>query len=636
MCGICGIYDRKSPADATLAVGKKALSALAHRGPDDEGVYYNGHVFLGHKRLSIIDTSANGRQPMNSNNGRYICTFNGELYNYQQYRDLLISKGYSFKGHSDSEVIPNLFQEFGINFLDMIKGIFAIAIYDTQENTVLLIRDRLGVKPLYYHAKDGYLSFGSELKAILADERIIRKVDHQAIYDYLSFSYIPEPATGFQDIHSLLPGHYLLFNGVKASITQYYQPGEQANSTYAVPQEVEADLKKILADAVARQLMSDVPIGTFLSGGIDSSLVTAFSVAASKNPIESFTVKFPDQAFDESYYAKKMAEHCGSRYNELHIRPQAIDASLLKSVLEHFDQPFGDSSALPTYLISSMIREKITVALSGDGGDEFFSGYEVSWRYPFILKLKKIPVAVRQLIIAALMPLKFISATRYRQYKKLLQLSFLDEHIILQNTFAYLTEEEKHELYNTNFSVAGDIKPTHRLFKEIYEKDKPGDTVQRFYTRYSLPGDMLKKVDMMSMKAGIEVRVPLLYEDVVDYSYKIPEQLKFKFGKGKLVLRNILATMAPDEVVNKKKWGFSIPLDKSLSADGRSFIEQTLNKSDALLYTFIKKEVVQRWLNMFLSGNNDMLTISRSGLYQRIYMLLSLELWLQKYKPAIY
>jgi len=635
MCGICGIYNKRSAADVTLAAGKKALATLVHRGPDDEGLYHNEHIFLGHRRLSIIDTSANGRQPMTSNNGRYICIFNGELYNYQQYRDLLIAKGYSFNGHSDSEVIPNLYQEFGIEFLNMIKGIFAIAIYDLQADVVLLIRDRLGVKPLYYHAQNEYLSFGSELKAILADEQIARKVDHQAIYDFLSFSYVPEPATGFQDIYSLLPGCYLLFDGVNANITQYYKPEEQNTAAYNTPQEAATELKKVLADAVERQLMSDVPIGTFLSGGIDSSLVTALSVSASQNPIESFTVKFPDQAFDESHYAKIMAEHCGSRYNELYIKPQAINAALLKCVLEHFDQPFGDSSALPTHLISSMIKEKITVALSGDGGDEFFAGYEVSWRYPFILKLKKIPAVVRRLVIATLAPLKFISATRYRQYKKLLRLSFLDEHIILQNTFAYLTEEEKHELYNNDFAVATKVKPTHRLFKEIYEKDKPGLTIQRFYTRYSLPGDMLKKVDMMSMKASIEVRVPLLYEDVVACSYKIPEQLKFKFGKGKLVLRDILATMAPDEVVNKKKWGFSIPLDKSLSADGRSFIEQTLNKPDALLYTFIKKNVVQQWLNMFLSGNNDMLVISRSGLYQRIYMLLSLELWLQKYKPAI-
>jgi len=635
MCGICGIYDKKSSGSITTAAGRKALATLLHRGPDDEGAYNDDNIFLGHKRLSIIDTSANGRQPIASNNGRYICVFNGELYNYQEYRDLLISKGYQFKGHSDSEVIPNLYQEFGIKFLDMIKGIFAIAIYDAEDSTLLLIRDRLGVKPLYYYNNDSYLSFGSELKAILADNRIERIVDHQAIYDYLSFSYIPEPATGFVNIFSLLPGHYLMFDGTKTDIKCYYSIQNESQSFYKTQEEAETDLKSILADAVERQLMSDVPIGTFLSGGIDSSLVTAFSVAASKNPIESFTVKFPDQAFDESYYAKRMAEHCGSVYNELHIKQQAIDAKLLKEVLEHFDQPFGDSSALPTHLISNMIREKITVALSGDGGDEFFSGYEVSWRYPFILKLKKIPAVIRRLMIAALSPLKFVSASRYRQYKKLLRLTFLEEHIILQNAFSYLTEEEKHELYKDDLPLAANLKATHRLFKEIYKKGAPGATVQQFYTRYSLPGDMLKKVDMMSMKASIEVRVPLLYEDVVACSYNIPEQWKYKFGKGKLVLRNILATMAPDEVVNKKKWGFSIPLDKSLSADGMAFINETLSASDALLYKFIKKEIVQRWLDMFLSGNNNMLTISRSGLYQRIYMLLSLELWLQKYKPAI-
>jgi len=635
MCGICGIYDKKSSASVTTAAGRKALATLLHRGPDDEGIYNGDNIFLGHKRLSIIDTSANGRQPMASNNGRYICVFNGELYNFQEHRDLLITKGYQFKGHSDSEVIPNLYQEFGIKFLDMIKGIFAIAIYDTEDNSLLLIRDRLGVKPLYYYNNDSYLSFGSELKAILADERIERKVDHQAIYDYLSFSYVPEPATGFVNIYSLLPGHYLMFDGARVEIQCYYSAQNESQTFYKTQQEAETELKGILADAVQRQLMSDVPIGTFLSGGIDSSLVTAFSVAASKNPIESFTVKFPDQAFDESYYAKRMAEHCGSVYNELHIKQQAIDAKLLKDVLEHFDQPFGDSSALPTHLISNMIREKITVALSGDGGDEFFSGYEVSWRYPFILKLKKIPAVIRRLMIAALSPLKFVSATRYRQYKKLLRLTFLEEHIILQNAFSYLTEEEKHELYKIDLPIVANLQATHRLFKEIHKEGAPGPTIQQFYTRYSLPGDMLKKVDMMSMKASIEVRVPLLYEDVIACSYKIPERWKYKFGKGKLVLRDILATMAPNEVVNKKKWGFSIPLDKSLSADGMAFINETLSASDALLYKFIKKEIVQRWLDMFLSGNNSMLTISRSGLYQRIYMLLSLELWLQKYKPAI-
>ncbi|MBA3827741.1 MAG: asparagine synthase (glutamine-hydrolyzing) [Taibaiella sp.] len=634
MCGICGIYFKKSSADKLLDLGKRALQTLNHRGPDDEGYYNDDQLFLGHKRLSIIDVSPNGHQPMVSNDGNIITIFNGELYNYNEYRELLLQKGYVFKGHSDTEIIPNLYQEYGIEFIQFIKGIFAIALYDKQKNELFLIRDRIGIKPLYYYENDTYLSLASELKAILADEDIKPEIDHQAIYDYLSLSYIPEPATGFKGIYSLLPGHYLKCANGKVSI-QRYEEENTAVEMYATPQEAAKQLKNIISNSVSKQLMSDVPIGTFLSGGIDSSLVTAFSAIASDKKVNSFTVKFPDQAFDESYYAKLMAESAGTIYNELNIEQGQVSAAQLKDILIHFDQPFGDSSAIPMHLISCMIRDKITVALSGDGGDEFFCGYEVSWRFPFVLKLKKIPLPIRKLLVAGIYPLRYLSSSRYRQYKKLVQLTFNEEHIILQNFFSYLNEKDKDELYIAGFRAIKNVVPTTRLFKEIFQKYGSEGSVEAYNKRYSLPGDMLKKVDMMSMKASIEVRVPLLYEDVIACSRKIPKEWKYKFGHGKLMLRDLLATMAPDEVVNKKKWGFGIPLDKALAPDAMDFIRHTLSADDALIYHFIKKEVVGKWLDMFFTGTNDQLSISRIGLYQRIYMLLSLELWLQHYKPAI-
>lgn len=634
MCGICGIYDKKTESKLTTEIGRKAMLSLHHRGPDDQGEYSNNEIFLGHKRLSIIDVSSTGRQPMWSNDGRYVCVFNGEIYNFQEQREALLAKGYTFKGHSDSEVIPNLYQEFGISFIDKIKGIFSIAIYDTQTSELFLIRDRLGIKPLYYYADNGHLAFGSELKAILTDERIPRKVDHQAVYDFLSFSYIPEPATGFQNIYSLLPGHYLVYNGNKAIIKRYIT--NVAPQYYNSPAEAEADIKKTLEHTVKLQMVSDVNIGTFLSGGIDSSLVTAFSAKSSPTPVNSFTVKFADQAFDESYYAKIMADHVGTVYNELYIEEKTVNKDTLKDILVHFDQPFGDSSGIPTYLISRMIKDKITVALSGDGGDEFFAGYEVSWRFPFVLGLKKIPALVRHIMIAALWPLRFISSSRYRQYKKLLKLTFKEEHIILQNFFSYLNEENKKELYLDSFLKKHEyINATTRIFKDIFDNNPAEKVIEAYNKRYSLPGDMLKKVDMMSMKASIEVRVPLLYEDVIACSERVPRKWKYKFGKGKIQLRNILATEAPDEVVNKKKWGFGIPLDKSLTPDAFEFIKETLQNDKAGIYKFVRKEKVMEWLHLFFTGTNDGLTISRIGLYHRIYMLLSIELWLQKYNPVI-
>jgi len=632
MCGICGIYDRSSSAENTIAAGRKALQTLHHRGPDDEGEYSDDRIFLGHKRLSIIDVSFNGHQPVWSNNKRYVCIFNGEIYNYQEHRESLINKGYTFKGHSDSEILPNMYQEFGLKLLDMIKGIFAIALYDTHTNQLFLMRDRLGVKPLYYHINNGYLSFGSELKSILADERVKRKVDYQAIYDFLSLIYIPEPATGFEGIYSLLPGHYLVFDGIESKTIQYDFP--EKLTPYADSGEAEREVEKILKRAVNLQLVSDVPIGTFLSGGIDSSIVTAFSVAESKEKVNSFTVKFPDQDFDESYYAMQMSKYAGTVYNELHIEQKAVDANLLKEVLEHFDQPFADSSSIPTLLISKMIHNKITVALSGDGGDEFFAGYEVSWRFPFALRLKKIPVVLRKMAIAMLLPLKYISTVRFRQYKKLLEITFNDEHVILQNFFSYLKEDEKEGLFEDAFLVNNNVQPTTRIFKKLWDENPSEQALEDYSKRYSLPGDMLKKVDMMSMKASIEVRVPLLYEDVITASRKIPRQWKYKFGKGKLILRNILKKYAPEEVVNKKKWGFGIPLDKSLTPDALEFIKDTLHTDKALIYGFIKKDKAYQWLDLFFSNANDQLTISRIGLYHRVYMLLSIELWLQKYKPC--
>ncbi|MGB0177609.1 MAG: asparagine synthase (glutamine-hydrolyzing), partial [Owenweeksia sp.] len=573
--------------------------------------------------------SEKGAQPMYANN-HLPCIVNGELYNYRPIRKRLLDEGASFKGESDAEIVPHLYSRNGKDFIREIEGMFAIALWDDESETLNLYRDRFGIKPMYYTWQNDTLYFGSELKAILCHEEVEKEADIQAIHDFLSLSYIPEPATGFRNIYMLKPGHRLEVSKNGLKIEPYWSFSASAADKASEPAILDK-LQKELDEAVMAQTVADAPLGAFLSGGIDSStVVNSLTKGMDGKELKTFTVKFPDRDFDESAYARRISEILGTNHFEFEIRQGEGDPELIKKLLQHFDQPYADSSCIPTFLISQQIREQVKVALSGDGGDEVMAGYHLFWYFDYIRQLSKLPSPLLKLA-RGMIGMAPLGPDRKRQYKKVLDLAQLNEADLLCRLGSYLSEAQKSDLYKKPLSS---VQPTSRLFR-FDPEDAEKDTYQKISKvlfRVSLTGDMLKKVDMMSMLAGIEVRVPLLHESYVEYALTTPPHLKMKNRKGKWALRELLKRNLPEDIVEKKKSGFAIPLDRLVNPEMIKFIRTTLLSDDSRILGLIRKDVIEEWIEDFISGKIKSVEHSREGLYQRIFMLLSLELWMVKNK----
>jgi asparagine synthase (glutamine-hydrolysing) len=635
MCGIAGIL---SISGYGIVIEKRQLldSQLFHRGPDGGGFWEEEGALMVHRRLSIIDISQNGLQPFFSNDNNVVSIVNGEIYNFQELRKKLVGKGYRFKSNSDSEVVPHLYQEYGIEFVQQIRGMFAIAIYDRKLKKLWLVRDRFGIKPLYYHLSPDYFYFGSELKAILCHPEVRKEIDWQAIYDYLSLCYVPEPMTGFLGIQALEPGCYLEVSALGANKIRYWDIN-QLHVQNIEFQNARDTIKELIKNSIAAQKVSDVPLGAFLSGGLDSAtVVTTLSQLNGVQP-KTFTVKFPDKDFDESPYAREIARINRTEHHELNIPEGDGDPNLFEKLLQHFDQPFGDSSAIPTYLISKKIREHVKVALSGDGGDEILGGYAIFWYFAYIKQLSALPKAFRYIASGMIQLMSLASPNTSRQLRKALRLSQLNDKDLLCHLSSYLSEKDKEELFNPEFLKElrrSGLRSSNHCFEDFEMTNNMDDkalNISKMLFRSSLPSDMFKKVDMMSMLAGIEVRVPLLDEDLASFALCLPEGFKIKKRKGKYILRELLKEKLPDYIVNKKKSGFAIPLDKLVNQPMMNFIQEHLTGKGSRVSTFTNKELIKDWISAFEGKKTLHSNISREGVYQRIFMLLSLEIWLKKY-----
>lgn len=625
MCGIGGIVSFGSRGVSTEDIDL-IKDQLKHRGPDGDGHFMDSKAALVHTRLSIIDLSEKGAQPFYKDS-RYPSIINGELYNYRLIRERLLKNGANFKGESDAEIVPHLFAQNGKSFIKEVEGMFAIATWDEEAEKLYLYRDRFGIKPLYYTWQNDTFYFGSELKAILCHDEVKKELDTQAIHDYLSLCYVPEPATGFKGIQMLLPGHVLEVSREGVEVAPYWEFG-QTQSSEDSENEVLDKLQNELDGAVMAQTVSDAPLGAFLSGGIDSStVVNSLSKGLEEGELKTFTVKFPDKDFDESSYAKRISEILKTNHHEFEIKQGEGDPELVKRLVEHFDQPFADSSCIPTFLISQQIREKVKVALSGDGGDEVMAGYHQFWYFDYIQRLAKFPKPLIKLgrSLISVFPL---GVDRKRQYQKVMDLALLNEAELLCSLGSYLDENQKDRLY----ILKPKSKPTSRLFHmDDFADETNYQKITKVLFKTSLTGDMLKKVDMMSMLAKIEVRVPLLHEHYVNYAITVPSSFKMKDRKGKWALRQLLKRALPEDIVEKKKSGFAIPLDKLVNPKMEEFIRTTLLSEDAAISQFLNQKEIEKWVNGFISGKADRSSYSREGLYQRIFMMLSLELWMKKY-----
>ena len=639
---MCGLAGRFHPVALPAAPGwrESADARLAHRGPDGGGAYRDERCELVHRRLALIDLSPTGHQPMENEDGSVLVVFNGEIYNHRPLRAELECRGHRFRGSSDTEVLVHLYEDAGARMVERLRGIFAFAVYDRRKQSLLLARDRFGVKPLFYARLDGQWVFGSEIKAITALPGFRPTLDRQACYDFLGLGYVPEPATGFVEIQALPKGATLTVAPEGARLTAWHRVEARVEPDRTLDDTV-AELERRLLDAVSGQAVADVPVAALLSGGIDSSLVVAAHRRATGVATTTFNVRFPDRSHDETPVARAVSVHCATNHHTIDAGDRGLSAETILDLFRHFDQPFADTSLIPMYWVSKAVRDRgIICALSGDGGDEAFGGYQRFWRVNRLFQLMEAPGWVRRTALLAGRSVAGVTRNWGRQIAKAAQLAEAGCHDtapLLAGLSNYLTEEQKAELVipAARAGLLGGARhfdgyqpPAARDLEEVSRR------MTENLFEVGLPSDMLRKVDMMSMRASIEVRVPLLDESVVALGLTLPHSLKTDGRSGKLALRGLARRWLPPEVARHPKHGFSIPLDVMAPPDLHHALGDLLAGPEARTRSVLSGATVQQWLAGFRAARNGARggAISRDGLYQRVMMLLSLELWLRDHR----
>jgi asparagine synthase (glutamine-hydrolysing) len=636
MCGLAGRFHPLSlPPDSLWASRADAL--LAHRGPDGRGHYRDERCELVHRRLALIDLSPTGAQPLSNEDASVQVVFNGEIYNHRELRSELQGRGHVFRGSSDTEVLVHLYEEQGERMASRLKGMFAFAIFDRPRNRVVLARDRFGIKPLFWASHQGQWIFASEMKAILALQGFRPELDRQACYDFLGLSYIPEPATGFANIAALEKGTTLVLDGEGAHSATFAQVTLPSGSA-APRSELAERTAGFLSDAVGRQSVADVPVAALLSGGIDSSLVVAAHARSTSHPIQTFNVGFPDRAHDETAMALATSRRYGTDHHTIRLDAEDISPDSVFSALGHFDQPFADPSLVPTYAVAKAVRQHgIICTLTGDGGDESFGGYPEFWRAERLVQLMATPPWMLAAAGNVARPLAGWTRDRGRQALKAVRLARTGRTspaALLAGLNSYLSESEKEELVRAD--ARGELQTGYRHFGDPYDSCSDIESLSRQMTLnhfdLSLPSDMLRKVDMMSMRAGIEVRVPMLDEDLVGLALSLPHRMKTDGRTGKLVLRDVAASWLPPEVASHPKHGFTIPLDVMVRPAFHDALGDLLASDTSRIGAFLQGDLVATWLRQFraATGGDGGGAISREGLYLRVFMLLALELWMRE------
>jgi asparagine synthase (glutamine-hydrolysing) len=629
MCGIAGWLGFVPEAQKCAS---RMAQSLRHRGPDAHGIKALDSATLIHTRLSIIDLSATGAQPMANEDKTVWTVFNGEIYNHRELRRALQSRGHIFKGHSDTEVLPHLYEEHGTELLAKLRGMFAVAIYNKPARTLLLARDRFGIKPLFYAPAKNRLAFASEIKTLLQLPGIDRRPDRQAIYDFAALSYIPAPETFYAGIRALEPGEILEArletDRVIWKVRKYHQ-WRIAPNIKMTPAQATDQAEALLTTAVTNQLESDVPLGALLSGGIDSSLVSAAAQAAIPGRLRTYNVKFSDEQYDETWAALAVAKHIGSRHETLNMDGVKGTWDHITDLLLHAGQPFADTSLFAVNAVCRLMRQHVTVALSGDGGDEGFGGYELYWHIAKIAGLQRLPATILRSAAVSLLPLSRLRLVRDSLPQTIRRLAGADDTAVIQNLFCWIRDEEHSRLCRDT-----DLLPVRRLFERQWQHELPPETSRlerlsahttEVNTRLVLPNDFLFKVDTASMKESLEIRVPMLDEELFAFGLSLPHDLKVNGRTCKRVLRAVAERTLPPAVAHKPKLGFSIPVDSWVDADFKSRLRETLLSPSNLLSEFFHPEVYRPMVQSFCEGRAYP-GISREGLYQRAIMFLSLDL----------
>ncbi len=619
MCGIAGKYSLDGkPVDRALL--HRMAQSMIHRGPDDEGTYVKGPFGMTMRRLSIIDLAA-GHQPLCNEDASVWVTFNGEIYNYLELREELLARGHRFKTASDTEVIVHLYEELGQECVRRLRGMFAFAIWDEKARTLLLARDRLGKKPLYYAFRPGRaLVFASELKALLQDETIDRTLDLEALDQYLSFLYIPAPASIFKDVKKLPAGHYLVCTPRGIAIREYWDIPLQREDR--PPEEVPQRFEELLSEAVRIRLRSDVPLGAFLSGGVDSSTIVATMAKLMDRPVVTASIGFNETGYSELPYAGLVARHIRSEHHQRMVTSPSPE--LIQTLVWHLDEPFGDSSAVPTYFVSMAARERVTVALSGDGGDELFAGYS---RHRIETIEHSIRRALGPLGGSGLARLSSLLPGRTKGRNSLLSLALSEEEACARKFyFTPHVPRLKADLYSPWFhDVAARFDPL-APFKRAFRNARTTDPLSRILyvdLKTYLADDILVKVDRMSMAHSLEVRVPLLDHQLVEFVATLPSTWKLNGRTTKVLLRSTVNGRAPRQAFDRAKHGFISPIGPWLQNELAGYVEETLFSRRAMDRGYFNPDALRRLWDDHRNG--------RRTVEHEIWMLLMLEVWHRAY-----
>ena len=625
MCGITGIINRNG-RDVDAGVLGRMCDAIRHRGPDDEGRYLNGVAGLAMRRLAIIDIKG-GQQPIHNADRTAWIVFNGEIYNYRELRASLEKLGHTFYTDSDTEAIVHAYDQYGSECPKHLRGMFAFAIWDERTGELFLARDRVGKKPLLYALVNNQLIFGSEFSALLQHPDISRDVAPEAIHYYLTFMCVPAPLTAYKAIRKLEPGHSLRFTrDGEVKIERYWQPSFSPKLKLSEEEAGERAVE-VLRDAVRVRLMSEVPLGAFLSGGIDSSAVVALMSEASSEPVKTFSIGFEEQDFSELHHARRVAEHVGADHHEFIVRPDAME--VLPTLVEHYGEPFADSSAIPTYYVSRETRRHVTVALNGDGGDECFAGYERYAAMRLAERYRKLPALMREGVIRQainLLPSSELRRSRVRSAKRFLQSASLPPVERYLRWVSVLDRAAKDALYTDGFrnQMAGH-DPASWLSPWFAHANGAGvvDASLLTDTMTYLPNDLLVKVDIASMAVSLEARSPFLDHHVIEFAATLPEKFKLRGLTTKYILKRVLKKLVPVENLNRAKMGFGVPIGHWFRGQMKKFLGETLLSERALRRGLFKAEEVKRMFELHTRGEQDYA--------HQLWTLLMLELWFERF-----
>jgi asparagine synthase (glutamine-hydrolysing) len=614
MCGICGVIhlDGKPVTERLL---EAMNDTLAHRGPSGAGYYVDDNLGLAMRRLSIIDV-AGSDQPLYNEDESIALVFNGEIYNFQELRDDLSHKGHRFRTDGDGETVAHLYEEYGVDCFQHLRGMYAIALWDKHEKRLLLARDRMGQKPLYYYKDDNVLVFASEIKAILQHPdvpRVSSFMNPPDIPVYLSYGYVPAPQTAFQDISMLLPANVLQLDGDDCKQFPYWElPNLASSDDQANPEPYIFQLQSLLEEAVKLRLISDVPLGAFLSGGLDSSLIVALMQKHSNATVKTFSMGFEgDESFDETPYAQQVAQHLETDHTAFTVKPDAM--GLLSDLVWHHDQPFADSSAIPTYLVSKLTREHVTVALTGDGGDELFAGYERFYAAKLFQQLSIIPRPLWSGLakVIELLPEGtgyYNTVKRAGRFARAASQPVYDAYFDLVRVFS---EDLIHDLKNSHDKAV-------KFDDRIHNGNDIVTDILKFNMESYLPDDLLIKADRCSMQASLEARAPFLDHKLVEYAATIPFNLKLKGSTTKHILKESARGLLPDNIIDRKKHGFGVPLGAWLRKDIEP-VRDILLSPTARQRGLLNITVVERLINEHAEGKRDH--------NRQLWTLLTLEDW---------